>query len=81
MTSDPPGGWRNAAGMAAMLFGLVAMTAGLGYTGMYIHGVIEVLREPDKSWIFWGLAILFIGLVLTAVGAAALVWGNAYRRR
>jgi hypothetical protein len=81
MTNDRQSGWRNAAGIAAMLVGLVAMTAGLGYVGLYIQGAIEVLHEPDKSWIFWGLTILFIGVVLAAAGAGALVWGSAYRRR
>lgn len=74
-------GWRGAAGMAVMLAGLVVMGIGLSYVGLYIHGVFEVLHQPDRSWIFWGLTILLIGLALTVGGAAAMVWGRSLRHR
>jgi hypothetical protein len=43
---------------------------GLFLAGAYVWGVLEVLVEkpPDRSWLFWGLGVAFIGIMLTGGG-------------
>ena len=56
-------------GAALALFGVWAILA-------YIWGVIGVLGEADKSWIFWGLAILFTGIFAIAGGVPMMYFGR-----
>ena len=57
-----------------ILGGLLALF-GVWAVGAYIWGVITVLSDTDQSWIFWGLAILFIGLAAAGVGIGMMVAG------
>lgn len=75
-------GWRRARGVAATLGGAVMAISGVYLIGIYIYGVVQVMHEPDKSLIFWGLAILFMGIMCTAAGCTLFVHGrNALRAR
>ncbi|MBX7541260.1 hypothetical protein [Qipengyuania sphaerica] len=56
-------------------FGLSFAALGAIITGAYVHGVIDVIGEPDQSWIFWGIALLAIGLPMLGGGIALAVWG------
>ena len=68
------------------LFGLGGLIAlgGLWAIGAYAWGVLAVLGEPDQSWIFWGLALVFVGLgaiglgLVIALAGRALVRGNSH---
>ena len=60
---------------ALTLVGALLCLFGLWAIGAYVWGVLAILDEPDKSWIFWGLAILFIGIIAAALGAVLLVFG------
>ena len=48
---------------------------GLWVIVAYIVGVVQVLGEPDRSWIFWGLGLVAIGAPAIPVGLRLLVWG------
>ncbi|MXQ07998.1 hypothetical protein GQ651_09085 [Alphaproteobacteria bacterium GH1-50] len=62
-----------ATGSLAALFGVWAIAT-------YVIGVIRVLDAPDRSWIFWGLAIMMIGIIALAAGIPALVAGLRMRQ-
>lgn len=53
------------AGWALILLGVLSI-------GTYAWGVIGVLGEADRSWIFWGLVFLFLGLYLIRAGIGIL---------
>jgi DMSO/TMAO reductase YedYZ heme-binding membrane subunit len=55
-------------GGVAALFGLWAITA-------YVAGVVDVLDEPDQSWMFWGLVFLVLGVPALGAGAGACIAG------
>ena len=42
----------------------------------YIAGAIEVLVEDaaDKSWLYWGLALAFFGVIVLATGIGLAWW-------
>ena len=44
--------------------------------GAYVFGAIEVVVEdaPDKSWLYWGLALAFFGGVFLAMGVGLAWW-------
>lgn len=60
--------------------GLLALV-GAWAIGAYIWGVIDVLGDADQSWIFWGLALLFIGLGAGAIGALAIRAGRVLLKK
>ncbi|MFO7806626.1 MAG: hypothetical protein R6V30_13315 [Paracoccaceae bacterium] len=45
--------------------------------GSYIWGVVSVINEPDQSWMFWGLAIFFIGLAGLGLGIGIFAAGRS----
>lgn len=55
--------------------GLLAV-GGLGGIGGYVIRAVEVLDQPDRSWLFWGLAVLFIGVALLFAGVSLVVVGR-----
>ncbi len=75
MTEDAPP-WRRVAGVALGGGGVLAIAFGLYLAGMYVWGVVDVLDQPDRSWLFWGLALLFLGIGLTFLGAVLVVLGR-----
>lgn len=46
----------------------------------YVHGVIQILDQPDKSWIFWGSVFFLTGLPLLGVGGFLILWGRSLLR-
>ena len=60
--------------------GLLAAIFGLWAIGAYLWGVIEALDGPDRSWIFWGLAVLVIGILALGVGIVAILGGRRMRQ-
>ena len=53
---------------------------GLWLVGAYSWGVINVIGEADRSWIFWGLALVAIGIPALGARARLVVWGRSLRR-
>ena len=72
---------RQVSGWALSAVGGVLALVGVWGIGAYAWGVIDVLDEPDQSWIFWGLAILGIGIGTLGAGIGAIVLGRALLRR
>jgi len=58
----------------AFVLGIVFTGAGFVLLGIYVAGVIEILidRPADRSWLFWGLGVAFMGII-QVVGGVALV--------
>ncbi len=61
--------------------GVLLLASGLWLVGGYVARAVAVLHEPDRSWLFWGLAILFLGLMLAGAGAGLIAWGRSLARR
>lgn len=72
---------KTALAWATIIAGGLCTVFGLWAIGAYIWGVIEILDEPDQSWIFWGLAILFLGIFSAMGGAALMVFGRRLLKR
>lgn len=73
---------RNVVSLVALVFGALAVTAGLWFIGAYVFGaVVGRLGEPDQSLLFWYLPLVFIGFASLTVGVGAIVFGIASRRR
>ena len=58
-----------------LLYALGALVSfvGLSFVLIYVWEVISVIGAPDQSIVFWGLAILLIGIILCVVGATMVV--------
>lgn len=56
-------------GWALVLLGVLSV-------GAYVRGVVDVLGEADRSWIFWGLVFLFGGLLLIQAGIGLVLWAG-----
>lgn len=67
--------WKKVVGWAACVIGVVLGVLGLLGIGTYVWGVIGILDASDRSWIYWGLAFLFGGIILTISGAGAVILG------
>ncbi len=61
---------------AILCVGVLLTLCGLWAIGAYVWGVLDVLDEADQSWIFWGLAILFIGIMALGTGVGLVVLGR-----
>lgn len=72
-------GAHPTAGTVLIVLGALLVALGLTWIGMYAWGVIDVLDQPDRSWLFWGLALLFGGILLTRGGQKLITWGRALR--
>ena len=70
--------WRRRGGALAIIVGPALGLLGLVSIGLYVKGVLDVLGEPDRSWIFWGLIFLFIGVLLVKIGVALFVLGRRW---
>ena len=71
------------AGAAASLAALVSLIIGVAATKWYVWDIgIEQAGQPDRSMLFWGLPILFIGfLAIGAFVALVIVARNAFGKR
>ncbi len=67
--------WRRVVGWILFCLGCFVTLIGVWAIGGYIWGVVSVLDEPDQSWMFWGLAILFVGVAAVAIGIGMTVTG------
>ena len=72
---------KTAIAWVALIVGTLCVLFGLWAIGAYVWGVIDVLDAADQSWIFWGLAILFIGIFSTLGGGARLFLGRRLLNR
>lgn len=72
---------KKIAGWTVCLIGAVLGGLGLLGIGTYVWGVIAILDEPDRSWIFWGLVFLFGGILLLITGAVVGILGLKLMRR
>jgi hypothetical protein len=52
----------------SIILSIVTALAGLWPIGLYIYQAFESIGEADKSLLFWGMPILFIGLSILAAG-------------
>jgi hypothetical protein len=68
---------RGGAAGAATVIGAVAVMVGLFLAGAYVVEAFRVLDEPDRSWLFWGVALLFGGILLVRVGVRLIRWGRS----
>ncbi len=73
--------WQRVVGWSLCGLGCLVILIGIWAIGGYIWGVISVLGEPDRSWVFWGLAILFIGLAAFGLGIRMVVTGWSLVKR
>lgn len=67
---------RKCMGWGLTLLGGLVFLVGAWAVLAYFWRLIEILDEPDKSWIFWGLAILFIGIGAIGTGVGMVVSGR-----
>ncbi|MGG7644402.1 hypothetical protein ACQ5SP_06275 [Rhodovulum sp. YNF3179] len=72
---------RRILGWALCIAGGIAALAGAWGIGAYAWGVIDVLDEPDQSWMFWGLVFLFGGIMMLFLGIGAILLGREALRR
>lgn len=63
--------------------GAALSIVGLFLLGSYAVGVLRIVIEQpaDRSWLFWGLALAGIGVMLIAGGVALLVIWRSLRGR
>ena len=73
--------WSKVLGRTLCGLGCLVTLIGVWAIGGYIWGVISVLDEPDQSWVFWGLAVLFIGLAGVGIGIGMAVAGWSLVKR
>ena len=71
---------RTVAGRALAVIGGVLVAVGVFGAGAYVVGVVQVLDEPDRSWLFWGLALLLGGMLLVRLGIRLVVLGRSVAR-
>lgn len=70
--------------IAALTLGILLIAPGLFFLGAYVVGVAEILvdRPADRSWLFWGLGVAFVGIALLVCGIALIVvWRKTRSRR
>lgn len=59
--------------------GFLMLVAGVLLAGAYVVGAVAVLGESDRSWLFWGAALLFIGIILARLGTRLIAAGRRMR--
>ncbi len=59
----------------ALVLGAILTASGLFSLGLYLAGVVDVVidQPADRSWLFWGLGVAFIGGTLLVGGVALIV--------
>lgn len=62
--------------LLATITGAVLAALGVWLVGAYLLGVLDVLGEADRSWIFWGLALVAIGIPAITAGKRLILWGR-----
>jgi hypothetical protein len=78
---DAPLSSGKVVSLAALVLGSLISLTGAGLVGLYAsEAIITRIGDPDQSLIFWYLPILFIGLIVLAIGLGLGVWG-VYRLR
>ncbi len=75
-------------GFSLLRFGAYAaavlLTAfGVFLIGAYVVGAVEVIAEDaaDKSWLYWGLALAFFGVVVLVMGIGLAWWSWTLGRK
>jgi len=71
---------RLVAGRVLSGAGVLAAVTGLWLAGAYVERAVRVLGSPDRSWLFWGLALLFAGLLLIGSGVTLFLLGRHVTR-
>lgn len=71
---------RRVAGRVLSGAGVLAAVTGLWLAGAYVERAVRVLGSADRSWLFWGLALLFAGLLLVGAGVALILLGRHVTR-
>jgi hypothetical protein len=71
---------HRVSGAVVIGFGVAAVAAGLSMAGAYVYEALRVLDEADRSWLFWGLAMLFIGIILARLGVGLVLLGRRLMR-
>ena len=76
------GGMNRIVGVAASLVAVVLLVIGATAVKWYVWDMaIGQAGEPDRSMLFWGLPILFIGLLSIGAFAALVVLArNAFSK-
>ena len=61
--------------VAALTLGILLIAPGLFFLGSYVAGVVDIVidQPADRSWLFWGLGVAFIGITLLVSGIALIV--------
>jgi hypothetical protein len=73
-------GRRRVAGRILSGAGVLAAVTGSWLVGAYVERAVRVLGSSDRSWLFWGLALLFAGVLLIGAGAALVLLGRHVTR-
>lgn len=73
-------GKRRIVSGLAIVSGLVVGAVGAWAVGLYLWGVVDVLDQPDRSWIFWGAIFLLAGVPMVTAGGSLIAWGLLHRR-
>lgn len=69
-----------AVGMAMTAVGVSMAALGISWVAAYVYRAVGVLHEPDRSWLFWGLSLVFAGLILLRVGVRLAIRGTRLMR-
>ena len=63
--------WKRIGALAGIVGATMALIVGVAALKWYIWDVaIQQADEPDRSMLFWGIPIAFIGVAALAVGVA-----------
>lgn len=73
---------RRAVPIAGIIFGVLALVAGLSLIAIYVvDAVVTRVGEPDQSRVFWYLPLLFAGIMGTAIGGVAVLLSRQRLRK
>jgi fatty acid desaturase len=71
---------RRGVGRILSGIGVAVAAAGVWMIGAYVARAVSVLGSSDRSWLFWGLAILFAGLLFAGIGVTLFLLGRRITR-
>lgn len=70
--------WDTLKSAVAAVIGIPLIAMGGYFLGVYLFGVVDIMinKPPDRSWLFWGIPVAFVGLIMLAagVGLAMTAW-------